>query len=652
MENNSYNQPNSYTIEIPDTGINESGNTSGQDAKNMVVKNDNQGSAVPAAGSNGASGADNQAGSNGVSGADNQAGSNDASGTDNQIGSNTAAAPDSPTAQGNRQIPPYPTPPAKPKKKKGKKTALIVVGIIVAVFVLLIGGCVYLVNKGMKALSSFNSPNVIEIEKQDLMNYIGVSGKVESQNKVNITSTLTGTTIEKLNVEVGDYVKKGDVLCEFENDDLEKQYDSTLKQVQGTAAYEAYLARKMQKNLNDAKSDKSEALSDAQTQVDAAKARRDSAYTLYNAHVAAYNEDVNLLKSLNEEKTELEKEVTSEEPTEAPVENPEDTGSKEDTGAGTKDTGDTTETDNSGEKTPAERLAEINSEIAALSETIKEEAEAIAEEKAGLAAFDEAVASAESAYKEIAKTADSAIDTAKDVIEESQYKVEDNTLINTLEELDRKLDECKVTAPMDGIITSLNVAEGSMAGTDVIMTIEDSKKLKITVAIDEGDILKLKEGQKAVIKTTATGDKEFSGKVTKVVNVLSVDPTGQTGGYSAEIEIGDKDTELLIGMSATGKIVLDEKENVISVPYESILTDDKDQEYVFIAEEVPGQSGVYIARQTYIKKGMETSYYVEVVEGLKEGDKVVTTPDMVAADQQFVVIDFSTIYSTTEEEEK
>ena len=202
---------------------------------------------------------------------------------------------------------------------------------------------------------------------------------------------------------------------------------------------------------------------------------------------------------------------------------------------------------------------------------------------------------------------------------------------------------------MDGIITSLNVAEGSMAGTDVLMTIQDNKNLKVTVSINESDILKVEEGQKTVIKTTATGDQEFTGKVSKVVKVMSVDAMGQNAGYSAEILIEDKDTDLLIGMTATGKVVLSEKEDVLAVPYDAIMTDEEDQKYIYIAESA-GQESVYIPKKQYVSTGMETSYYVEITDGVKEGDTVVTTPAKVAEGQAFTTFDFSSIYTTTESE--
>ena len=74
----------------------------------------------------------------------------------------------------------------------------------------------------------------------------------------------------------------------------------------------------------------------------------------------------------------------------------------------------------------------------------------------------------------------------------------------------------------------------------------------------------------------ATGDEEFTGKVSRVVNIYSgADPySGAEGGYTAEITIDSKGTNLLIGMNAKAKIILERSDDVIAVPYDAIDEND------------------------------------------------------------------------------
>ena len=230
--------------------------------------------------------------------------------------------------------------------------------------------------------------------------------------------------------------------------------------------------------------------------------------------------------------------------------------------------------------------------------------------------------------------ADSAIQSAQDTIDAEQF--EDNDSYDAqLRELESKIERCTVKAAHSGIVTALNIAEGSIPTTEAIMTIEDDSKLSISVSISESDILKINDGQRAVITTTATGDEEFEGKVGRVVKIISGQSqnafTGETmtSGYSAEIELEGDCGDLLIGMNAKVKIILDDKADVIAVPYDAI-NDEGDGVYsVFIAEDNGGDK--YNVKSVTVEKGLEGSYFTEVIsDEIAEGDIVITQPGLVS----------------------
>ena len=155
-----------------------------------------------------------------------------------------------------------------------------------------------------------------------------------------------------------------------------------------------------------------------------------------------------------------------------------------------------------------------------------------------------------------------------------------------------------------------------------MITIEDTSALKVTVDVEEANILKLQEGMKAVITTDATGEEEISGTVTRVVRVKnqSTGETGTTGSYSAEISIDN--TALLIGMSAKARIILQEKGSVLAVPYDLIRLDDDGSNYVLVA--VGNEDGTATAVRKNIVCGEEVDYYTEITGGdLKEGDMLI-----------------------------
>ena len=100
--------------------------------------------------------------------------------------------------------------------------------------------------------------------------------------------------------------------------------------------------------------------------------------------------------------------------------------------------------------------------------------------------------------------------------------------------------------------------------------------------------------------------------------------TGETsgGGYSAEITIDEGTTNLLIGMSAKVKIIMDQKDDVLAVPYDSIKENDDGTFSVFVAEK--NDKG-YKAKEFKVQKGMETNYLTEISSSeLKDGDLILT----------------------------
>ncbi|MBR2284078.1 MAG: efflux RND transporter periplasmic adaptor subunit [Ruminococcus sp.] len=420
------------------------------------------------------------------------------------------------------------------------------------------------------------------VEKTDLENYISVSGTVEGSDLVKITSDLN-TKIVSLNVELGSSVKKGDVLCVFDSSDLQAEYDSLTSSSEKSGEQHQDQHTINQRNLDNAKSDKQSALAQAQRIIDNAVSARDRAYDKYNSTVEKAN---NLYSQYS---SAYDKAVSE------------------------------------GDELGLEQAQALYQQYQAA----EAEYTALGE---NLSSYDSAVQDARDAYSAAEKNADAAIQAAQDAINAEKYTTDDS-IQNQLDKLQERINKCTVTAPKDGIITALNAAEGSIPTTDAIMTIEDTSRLRINVQIKEADILSVKEGQKAVITANATGDTEFSGTVDRVVNIMSNQSvnmyTGEsTGGYSAEITLDDPDNTLLIGMTAKVKIILEEKSDVLAVPYDAIVTNKDGSFSVVVAEE---SGGSYTAKLVDVEKGLDTSYLTEIISsGIKEGDLIVTEPDYIA----------------------
>lgn len=243
-------------------------------------------------------------------------------------------------------------------------------------------------------------------------------------------------------------------------------------------------------------------------------------------------------------------------------------------------------------------------------ETAYEQALTTAESK--LDAYNQQVRSKEDAIR----NDDSAVSSKKDSLETSRLNASTSGLSDKqqIKKYEEQIEKCKVTAPMSGIITEINVEAGDTYSGAAIAVIEDISAYEISAEIEEYDISAVKVGQKVVIKTNGTGDLELDGTVKEIA------PRATTGGtsvtYTVTISIDTPCKDLKLDMTAKLSIILSSKENVLTVPYNSVQEDDEGNFYIEIMNEQ--------AEKIYITKGIESDYYIQVIGNeIKEGMSVI-----------------------------
>ena len=194
--------------------------------------------------------------------------------------------------QASQEAQPAPAPapaPAKPMKKKKKKGWVAVV--IVIVVLAGVGGGIAACSKSLSDSLQQMSAGAVEtakVEKRDIEDYISVSGKVESENMVRITSTVTAK-VKNVFVEVGSEVKEGDILCEFDSSDFQQQYDTLAKTLENADGMTASSHKINQRNLENAKNERKIALEQADRAIQNAKKARDDAHKKEKDLVEKYN---------------------------------------------------------------------------------------------------------------------------------------------------------------------------------------------------------------------------------------------------------------------------------------------------------------------------------------------------------------------------
>ena len=173
-----------------------------------------------------------------------------------------------------------------------------------------------------------------------------------------------------------------------------------------------------------------------------------------------------------------------------------------------------------------------------------------------------------------------------------------------------------ISSPLSGVITEKSVTQGEMVGPEkVLFTVADLSTLWVLTHFYEKDIRFLKAGMGVKISVAAFPDRDFTGVISYIGDVL--DEKSRT--VTARVTIPNGGGLLKPGMFAT--VLIDtrtsEKQKLLALPEEAVVIDGP-AHYVFV-QSAPGKF-----KKTDIKTGRALGKKVEILEGLKEGDPVVT----------------------------
>lgn len=189
--------------------------------------------------------------------------------------------------------------------------------------------------------------------------------------------------------------------------------------------------------------------------------------------------------------------------------------------------------------------------------------------------------------------------------------------------LSYQLNSPIVTAPMEGTITGLSMAEGMTIGSSSSDNTTSSQRIAVVQTeapsmasfnLSEIDVSQVNPGQKATITLDSFPDKTYTGKVVSVNKVGAI--TSGVTQYPAIIQFDIIAPEILPNMSATANIIINKKENVLLVPSSAVQTQDS-QSFVEILKNNQSQL-------IPVEIGLISDTQTEIVSGLNEGDLVIT----------------------------
>jgi HlyD family secretion protein len=216
-------------------------------------------------------------------------------------------------------------------------------------------------------------------------------------------------------------------------------------------------------------------------------------------------------------------------------------------------------------------------------------------------------------------------------------------------------------APFDGVITNLPVREGETvvigiqnAPGSTLMTLADLSVITAEVKVDETDIVNVQMGQPVQVSIDAIPKKTFKAIVTQIGDNAIVRSTGVSTSQQASTSQEAKDFKVVVtlqdppddlrpGLSATAKITTATKSNVLTIPIQSLTIrtqgdlvpkDEKGSVQAAapqkdLAKDKQEIQGVFILRNKKaefipVDTGIAGTTDIEVINGLKDGDEIVT----------------------------
>lgn len=255
------------------------------------------------------------------------------------------------------------------------------------------------------------------------------------------------------------------------------------------------------------------------------------------------------------------------------------------------------------------------------------------------------------------ETAEAAHKVAQAEVKAAQYAVKSAEA--SVAEAREQLTKTKIFAPIEGIVSRLDVEKGERvvgtnmyAGTDM-MVIADLEKMEVRAEVNENDIVKVSLGDTAFVQVDAFMNRKFRGIVTEIANSarLSGTSTDQVTNFEVKILLLKEFYQDLFktdstsafpfrpGMSATVEILTMTRENVITVPVQAVTTRLKNDTLVKTAaagvatdpvkedkREVVFKTESGRAYEIPVKTGIQDNNNIEISEGLKSGDQVITGP--------------------------
>lgn len=187
----------------------------------------------------------------------------------------------------------------------------------------------------------------------------------------------------------------------------------------------------------------------------------------------------------------------------------------------------------------------------------------------------------------------------------------------------------KITAPISGRVKQIGVISGELSDSSVpVAAIVENDKLQVRLSVNESQISEIQVGQKAIVTGAGFKGSSYQGEISSISSYATQEfsTTATETIVDVILKMGEYGSDFKAGFTANAKVIIEEKENTIIVPYESVGSDDEMEEFVYLSV-----NDTVVKREIQTGKELENGF--EVLSGLEKGELLILSPDEVREGQ-------------------
>ena len=235
--------------------------------------------------------------------------------------------------------------------------------------------------------------------------------------------------------------------------------------------------------------------------------------------------------------------------------------------------------------------------------------------------------------KKEAEEAKSRLDVAKAEIRIAQSNLDSARI--KVEKAETELGYTEIRSPLDATVISVFAQSGQTLATTqqvpVLMKLADIDTMKVNAKVSEADVIHIQAGAPVVFTLLGEPGYQFHGQLdaVKLAPVHITDVTESANNaiyYYATFKVPNSQQKLRISMTAAVTIILDKRENVLTIPLSALGRMIAQDQYYVTVLRADGEK-----EQVAVKIGLKDEAKVEILEGLAEGDEVVLSVGVTSA---------------------